>query len=148
MWYVFTVQEEVGCRGAVTASAIITPDIGISVDVSPDHAYPCDLEGSNAVGEGVGVKLGDPSAMLDEYLVDEMLKTCEEHSIAYQRDVMDRGGTDCSSINQSGIGVRVCALSVITRYPHSQSSLIAKSDLLAALELLDKYTARTFVFEE
>jgi len=148
VYYVFTVQEEVGCRGAVVSAERIRPDIGLSIDVSPDHFYPCDLEGSNAVGAGVGVKMGDPSAMLDEYLVNEMLACCEENHIPYQRDVMDRGGTDSSSINRSYQGVRVAAISVITRYPHGQNSVISKDDLKAAIDLLDRYTARTFTFEE
>jgi len=148
VYYVFTVQEEVGCRGAVVSAERIRPDIGLSIDVSPDHFYPCVLEGSNAVGAGVGVKMGDPSAMLDEYLVNEMLACCEENHIPYQRDVMDRGGTDSSSINRSYQGVRVAAISVITRYPHGQNSVISKDDLKAAIDLLDRYTARTFTFEE
>jgi putative aminopeptidase FrvX len=147
VYYVFTVQEEVGCRGAVVTAERIQPEIGISVDVSPDHFYPNDLEGSNAVGEGVGVKLGDPSAMLDEYLVNEMLACCEENKIKYQRDVMDRGGTDSSSINRAHYGVRVAAISIITRYPHSQSSVISKDDLMGGIELVDQYTKRTFTFE-
>ena len=144
----FSVQEEIGCRGAAVASERIKPDIGISVDVTPDHFYPSDLEGSNAVGEGVGVKLGDPSAMLDEYLVDEMLACCEENHIKYQRDVMDRGGTDASSINLSGCGVKVCGISIVDRFPHSQSSIISKEDVRGAIELADKYTKRIFHFEE
>jgi endoglucanase len=147
VYYVFTVQEEVGCRGAEVAAERIQPDIGISMDVSPDHFYPSDLEGANAVGEGVGVKVGDPSAMLDEYLVDQMIACCEEHQIKYQRDVMDRGGTDSASINRSHYGVRVAAISVIDRYAHSQSSVISKDDLNGAIELVDRYTARTFTFE-
>lgn len=148
IYYVFTVQEEVGCRGSVVAAERIRPDIGISIDVTPDHAYPCDLEGSNAVGTGVGVKLGDPSAMLDEYLVNEMLVCCEENNIPFQRDVMDRGGTDSSSINLSHFGVKVAGIAVVTRYPHSQSSVISKQDLANAITLIDKYTARTFVFND
>ncbi len=148
VYYVFTVQEEVGCRGAVVAAERLQPEIGISVDVSPDHFYPSDLEGANAVGEGVGVKVGDPSAMLDEYLVDEMIACCEENKIKYQRDVMDRGGTDSSSINKAHYGVRVAAISVVTRYAHSQSSVISKDDLNGAIELVDRYTARAFAFEE
>lgn len=148
VYYVFSVQEEVGCRGSVTASAQIKPDIGISIDVTPDHFYPSDLSGCNAVGDGVGVKLGDPSAMLDEYLVEEMLSCCEEEGIKYQRDVMDRGGTDASSMNLSGAGVRVAGISIVDRYPHSQSSIISKQDVAAAIELIDKYTHRIFVFEE
>lgn len=148
IYYVFTVQEEVGCRGAEVTAERIKPDIGLSIDVSPDHFYPGDLEGSNAVGEGVGVKFGDPSAMLDETLINEMIACCEENNIKYQRDVMDRGGTDCSSINRSHYGVRVAAISIITRYPHSQSSVISTEDLRNGIELVDKYTARTFVIEE
>ncbi|MBQ8599059.1 MAG: M42 family metallopeptidase [Oscillospiraceae bacterium] len=148
IYYVFSVQEEVGCRGAATAAEQIRPDIGISIDVTPDHFYPSDLSGCNVVGNGVGVKLGDPSAMLDEYLVDEMLACCEENDINYQRDVMDRGGTDASSMNLSGVGVRVAGISIVDRFPHSQSSIISKQDVYAAIDLIDKYTHRTFIFEE
>jgi len=148
VYYVFTVQEEIGCRGAQVASERIRPDIGISIDVTPDHYFPCDLSGCNAVGSGVGVKLGDPSAMLDEYLVDEMLACCEEHSIKYQRDVMDRGGTDASSMNLSGVGVRVCGISIVDRFPHSQSSIISKEDVRNAIELVDRYTHREFNFPD
>ena len=146
VYYVFTVQEEVGCRGSVTAAAQVKPDIGVSVDVTPDHFYPCDLEGSSAVGEGVSVTLGDPSAMMDEYLTDEMLACCEENGIPYQRGVMDRGGTDASSINISNEGVRVAGIALVDRYPHSQCSVISKKDVEAGVELIDKYTRRTFVF--
>ncbi|MBM6989922.1 MAG: M42 family metallopeptidase [Mobilibacterium timonense] len=148
VYYVFSVQEEVGCRGAVTSAERIRPDIGVSIDVSPDHYYPNDLTGANKVGAGVGVTIGNPSAMLDEYLVNEMLACCQENEIPYQRDVMDRGGTDASSINQSGIGVRVAGISIIDRFPHSQSSVISKKDLEATIDLIDKYSKRTFRFEE
>jgi len=146
IYYVFSVQEEVGCRGAQTAAEALAPDIGLSIDVSPDHFYPSDLEGSNAVGNGVGVKLGDPSAMMDEQLIDMMIKCCEDNGIKYQRDVMDRGGTDSSSINRSGSGVKVAGISIIDRYAHSQSSVVSWEDLQAAVELIDKYTALEFVF--
>lgn len=148
IYYVFTVQEEVGCRGSVVAAERIKPDIGVSVDVTPDHYYPCDLKGCNEVGKGVGVTLGNPSAMLDEYLVDEMVKTCEDNAIDYQRDVMDRGGTDASSMNRAYYGTRVAGISIVDRYPHSQSSVISKHDVECAIELVDKYSAREFIFEE
>lgn len=148
IYYVFTVQEEVGCRGSVVAAERIKPEIGVSVDVTPDHYYPCDLKGCNEVGKGVGVTFGNPSAMLDEYLVDEMVKTCEENEIDYQRDVMDRGGTDASSMNRAYYGTRVAGISIVDRYPHSQSSVISKHDVECAIELVDKYSAREFIFEE
>lgn len=148
IYYVFTVQEEVGCRGSVVAAERIKPDIGVSVDVTPDHYYPCDLKGCNEVGKGVGVTFGNPSAMLDEYLVNEMVKTCEDNAIDYQRDVMDRGGTDASSMNRAYYGTRVAGISIVDRYPHSQSSVISKHDVECAIELVDKYSAREFIFEE
>ena len=148
IYYVFTVQEEVGCRGSVVAAERIKPDIGVSVDVTPDHYYPCDLKGCNEVGKGVGVTFGNPSAMLDEYLVDEMVNTCEDNAIDYQRDVMDRGGTDASSMNRAYYGTRVAGISIVDRYPHSQSSVISKHDVECAIELVDKYSAREFTFEE
>lgn len=148
IYYVFSVQEEVGCRGATAAAAQVKPDIGISVDVTPDHFYPCDLEGCNAVGDGVSVTLGDPSAMLDEYLVDEMLACCEENGIPCQRGVMDRGGTDAGSMNLSNEGVRVAGIAIVDRYPHSKCSVISKKDVLAGIDLIDRYTHRVFRFEE
>lgn len=148
VYYVFSVQEEVGCRGAQVAAERIGPDIGLSVDVTPDHTYPGDLSGANRVGAGVGVKMGDPSAMLDEYLVDAMLDCCERNDIKYQRDVMDRGGTDASSMNRSGYGVRVAAVSIVTRYPHSQSAVVSLKDVEEAVRLLDLYTALDFRFDE
>ena len=147
IYYVFSAQEEVGCRGAATAANAINPTIGISVDVSPDHYYPSDNEGSNAVGEGVGVKFGDPSATSDEQLVEMMVSCCDDNNIKYQRDVMDRGGTDSSSMNLANNGVRVIGISIIDRYAHSQSSVISWDDLSAAKELIDKFTSLHFDFD-
>ena len=146
VYYVFSVQEEVGCRGAVAAAAAIKPDIGVSVDVTPDHYYPSDLEGANEVGKGAGVSIGNPSAMLDEYLVDEMLRLCEEKEIPYQRDVMDRGGTDASSINLSNEGVRVAGISLVDRFAHSQSSIVDLSDMEACIRLTDAFSKNRFEF--
>ena len=60
IYYVFTVQEEVGCRGSKPTAERIRPDIGIAVDITPANDYPCDLEGSNTVGKGVEIKYADP----------------------------------------------------------------------------------------
>ena len=69
VYLVFTVQEELGCRGAKVAAERLKPDIGIAVDITPAHDYPCDLEGNNTLGEGAGIKISDPSVICDEYLV-------------------------------------------------------------------------------
>lgn len=135
IYYVFCVQEELGCRGSKPAAARIQPDIGIAVDITPAHDYPCDLEGSNALDEGIAIKISDPSVVCDEDIVEAMVACCEEKKIKYQREVIDKGGTDASSMNVSGLGVRVGGIVVVTRYPHSQSAVASKNDIEAGVEL-------------
>nr|WP_315117388.1 M42 family metallopeptidase [uncultured Clostridium sp.] len=146
-YFVFTVQEEVGCRGAIVAAERIKPDLGIAVDITPAHDYPCDLEGSNKVGEGAAIKVSDTSVICDEYLVDEMVKCCEECNIKYQMDVIYVGGTDASSINRSNFGVKAAGISVVTRYPHGPNAIVNMKDVEASIELLTKYIDRDFNFK-
>jgi endoglucanase len=148
VYFVFTVQEEVGCRGSKVAAARIKPDLGIAVDITPAHDYPCDLEGSNTVGDGTAIKVSDTSVICDEYLIREMVKCCEENNIKHQMDVIYVGGTDASSINTSNFGVRAGGISVVTRYPHGPNSLLSMKDVAASVELLTKYVDREFKFEE
>ncbi|MGB7605750.1 MAG: M42 family metallopeptidase [Lutisporaceae bacterium] len=148
IYFVFTVQEELGCRGAKVCAERIKPDLGIAIDVTPAHDYPCDLEGSNTLGAGTGIKISDPSVVCDEYLVDEMVKCCEENSIKYQYDVIDKGGTDASSINLSNYGVRTAGITFATRYPHGPNSMVNMKDVEACIQLLSKYVDRSFDFED
>jgi len=147
LYFVFTVQEELGCRGAKVTAQRINPDIGITVDITPAHDYPCDQEGSNTLGDGTAIKVSDPSVICDEYLVSEMVKCCEENNIKYQFDVIYRGGTDASSINQSNMGVRVAGVSVATRFPHGPNSVLNMKDVEASIGLLENYLNRSFRFE-
>ena len=147
VYLVFTVQEELGCRGAKVAAERLKPDIGIAVDITPAHDYPCDLEGNNTLGEGAGIKISDPSVICDEYLVNEMVKCCEENDIKYQYDVIAKGGTDASSINLSNYGVRASGITIATRYPHGPNSMVNMDDVEASIKLLSKYVSRKFEFE-
>lgn len=147
VYFVFTVQEELGCRGSKVSAERIQPDIGIAVDVTPAHDYPCDLQGSNALGAGTGIKISDPSVICDEYLVEQMVKCCEENQIKYQYDVIDKGGTDASSINLSNLGVRAAGITFATRNPHSPNGIVNMPDIEASIALLSKYLDRVFEFE-
>ena len=111
VYYVFTVQEEVGCRGSKVTAARIQPDFGFAVDITPAHDYPCDLQGSNTVDGGIGIKICDPSVVCDPDLVASMEECCERDGIKYQREVIDKGGTDASSMNLSNWGERSAASS-------------------------------------
>lgn len=146
IYYVFCVQEELGCRGSKPAAERIQPDIGVAVDISPAHDYPCDLEGSNEVDGGIGIKICDPSVVCDRDVVQAMLDCCEAQNIPYQREVIDKGGTDASSMNLSRFGVRAGGIVVVTRYPHCQSAVASKKDIEAGVDLLDAFSKYEFKF--
>ena len=147
IYYCFCVQEELGCRGSETAAERIHPDIGVAVDITPAHDYPNDLEGSNCVGKGIGIKICDPSVVSDEEVVAVMERCCEEKHIPYQREVIDRGGTDSSSINRSGWGVRTGGIVVVTRYPHSQSSVASMDDIEGGVDLISAFSKADIHFD-
>lgn len=144
IYYVFCVQEELGCRGSKAAAERIQPDIGVAVDISPAHDYPCDLEGSNTVDGGIGIKICDPSVVCDEDVVAAMIECCETEKIKYQREVIDKGGTDASSMNLSNMGVRAGGIVVVTRYPHSQSAVVSKKDVEAGVDLVTAFSKKHF----
>lgn len=144
LYFVFTVQEEVGLRGATVAAARIKPDLGIALDVTVANDYPDSGEGSNTLGGGTAIKVSDFSVICDEYLVEEMVKCCEENSIKYQLDVIDMGGTDAGAINRSNYGVKSSGISVATRYVHGPNALVNMKDVEASIELLSKYVNREF----
>jgi len=146
IYYVFTVQEEVGCRGSKPTAERIRPDIGIAVDITPAHDYPCDLEGSNTVGKGVAIKYADPSVICDEEVVAAMEECCECERITWQPEVIDKGGTDASSMNMSGVGVRAGGIAVVTRYPHCQSCVASKDDIEAGARLCTAISKHEFRF--
>lgn len=146
IYYVFCVQEELGCRGSKPAAERIRPDIGVAVDISPAHDYPCDLEGSNEVDGGIGIKICDPSVICDSDVIHAMTACCEEQKIPYQREVIDKGGTDASSMNLSGLGVRTGGIVVVTRYPHSQSAVASKKDIEAGVDLIHAFSQYEFKF--
>ena len=145
-YYCFVVQEELGCRGSQVAAQQILPDIGIAVDITPAHDYPNDLTGANKVGAGIGVKVCDPSVVADEMVVSVMEQLCDDNKIPYQREVIDRGGTDASSMNLVGAGTRTGGICVVTRYPHSQSSVVSADDIEAGIDLMNAFSAYTFSF--
>lgn len=147
LYFVFTVQEEVGLRGATVAAERINPDLGIALDVTVANDFPNAPEVSSILGGGTAIKVSDGSVLCNEYLVEEMVKTCEENDIKYQLDVIDGGGTDAGAINRSNYGVRSSGISVATRYVHGPNCFVNMKDTEASIELLSKYVNRVFDFE-
>lgn len=134
----FTVQEEVGLRGARTAAAAIRPHVGIGLDVSLSCDTPGvpDEEAMNRQGEGAGLHIMDSSFISDASLIDELESVAKKHKIPVQRTILARGGQDGAAAQQIGEGCRAAGLVVGTRYIHTVTEMIDKRDLKAACDLL------------
>lgn len=134
----FTVQEEVGLRGAKTCSFSIEPDVAIGIDVT----LSCDTPGvpiEEAVtiqGDGAGLHVKDSSFIADITLVEELEAVAKKKRIKTQRTVLSGGGQDGAAAQQIGQGCRAMGLVVGTRYIHTVTEMIDKRDLKAACDLL------------
>lgn len=134
----FTVQEEVGLRGAKTASAFVKPDIGIGLDVS----LACDTPGVpedeavNFHGKGAGLHVMDGSIISDYTLINELEEVANSKGIKAQRSILARGGQDGGAMQQTLTGSRAAGLVCGTRYIHTVTEMIDKNDLAAARDLL------------
>ena len=139
VYFVFTVQEEVGTRGGTTSAERVKPDLGIAVDISASFDTPGNEGGVAHLGGGASIKLFDNSVMCDEFLTSEMIRLAEENSIPWQRDILPFGGTDAGAINKSNQGVKAVGISIPTRYGHAPHSVINLGDVKACADLLRVY---------
>lgn len=138
---VFTVQEEIGVRGAVTSSYDIDPDIGIAIDttLAVDTPGVPDEEQITALGEGVAIKIMDSYSVSNKELVDEFIELAEASEINHQFEILPLGGTDAAALQRARSGSRAITLSIPTRYIHTVTETIHKRDLHAGLDLLVAY---------
>jgi endoglucanase len=138
---VFTSQEEVGLRGARTAAFHVKPDIGIGIDVT----LACDTPGvpeqdrTTEQGKGFGLHLRDGSFIADKALVAEFEALAIKKKIPYQRTMLRSGGQDGAAAQQAAAGARAIGIVVGTRYIHTVTEMIEKSDLQAARDILVAY---------
>ncbi|MEM9709270.1 MAG: M20/M25/M40 family metallo-hydrolase [Pseudomonadota bacterium] len=137
----FTSQEEVGLRGARTASFQVRPDIGIGIDTT----LACDTPGvpeqdrTTSQGQGFGLHVRDGSFIADKGLVADFAALAEKKKIPFQRTMLRAGGQDGAAAQQSAAGARAIGIVVGTRYIHTVTEMIHKSDLEAARKILVAY---------
>ena len=138
---VFTTQEEVGLRGARTAAYRVRPDIGIGIDTT----LSCDTPGvpeqdrTTEQGKGFGLHIRDGSFIADKGLVADIAALADKRKIPYQRTMLRSGGQDGAAAQQAASGARAVGIVVGTRYIHTVTELIHKSDLEAARDILVAY---------
>lgn len=148
LYFVFTVQEEVGLIGSTVAAERIKPDLGIALDITGAFDTPESKHGNTVLGGGTAIKVLDNSVICDADLVEEMVNCAKEFGIKYQLDVLTGGGTDAGAINKSSSGVKAAGISIPTRYGHSPHGIVSMEDVNACIELLWRFTEREFVFED
>jgi endoglucanase len=136
LYFVFSVQEEVGLRGATTAAYGIDPDIGLAVDVTATGDTPKDHSMEVSLGKGPAIKVRDGGMLTDPRVVDWMVQTSEASRLSYQLEILEHGTTDARVIQVSRAGVPVGCLSVPCRYVHSPSEMVDRNDVHGAVRLL------------
>ncbi len=138
IYYVATVQEEVGLRGAEPSAFGIDPDDGVCIDTT----LACDTPGiekdqvTTRLGEGVALKVMDAGVISHRGLLDEFVALAKKKRIKYQLEVLARGRTDAAPMQRVRAGRRTIGLSVPTRYIHTVTESVHRKDLDAAVNLL------------
>ncbi len=143
----FTVQEEIGLRGAKVAAYAFQPDIGIAVDATPANDLPAwDGEENTAyntkLGLGPAIYVADGSTLSDPRLVRWLAETGEAAHIPFQIRQPGGGGTDAGAIHKARAGVPSVSVSVPHRYSHTAISVARLEDWKNTLSLLHTALAR------
>lgn len=136
LYFVFSVQEEVGTRGAEAAANGILPDVGIALDVTLTGDVPEGFPMAVKLGDGPAIKVKDSGMIAHAGLVRVMRQRAEESSIPYQLEVLDGGTTDARPIQIAGPGSAAGCISIPCRYVHTQSETVHAGDVENAVRLL------------
>lgn len=142
VYYVFAVQEEVGCRGSKTATFAIAPTESICVDVTGTGDTPGAAPMACALGKGAAIKIKDASVICHEEVVKTLDAIAKENGIPTQKEVLLYGGTDTSSMQMTAGGSMAGAVSIPTRYIHSSVECCDMGDVEATVELIAKYITK------
>jgi len=143
-WFAFTVQEEMGARGAVTAARSIEPDVALILEGTTAADIP-GVSGAARIcrlGGGIVIPFMDRVTIYNRELYTLLTRLAEENGIPWQTKTRIAGGTDGSSIQRSMGGVQTAAVSVAIRNIHSPASIAKISECEAQLKM-----ARLFLQE-
>lgn len=142
VYAVFTVQEEVGCRGGSPAAFAIEPDLNISLDVTGTGDIPECHRMAVSLGNGPTVKVMDSSVIVPPVVRAFIESAAKENDIPYQREVLRAGGTDTGAIQRTARGILSGCISVPTRYIHTPVETVDMRDVDNAVRLVCACLAR------
>lgn len=133
---VFTVQEEVGSRGAMTGAFQVEPDLGIAIDVTPTGDVPKPSPSPVKLGAGPAIKVRDTGHIVPGWIKNLMIQRAEDAGIPYQLEVMQVGTTDAATMQLVRAGIPSGAISIPTRNVHTRSEIALLSDIEGTVDLL------------
>jgi len=138
LYPVFTVQEEVGLRGAQVAAYAVEPDVAFVLEgtVCDDMPKKKDISPTTQLGAGPAISIMDRSFIADRGLVKLLIETAEELGIPYQFKQPGVGGTDAGAIHLAKEGVPSATVSVPCRYIHSPACLLSLEDFENTVRLM------------
>ena len=142
LYFVFTVQEELGLRGSKPVSYAINPDYGIVVDVTAAEELDDVHRGSTVLGGGAAVKVMDSSVICHPEMIETLTTLAAERRIPFQRDILTSGGTDAGSIHLTRTGVVTGGISIPCRYVHSPVETVDIEDVQAAAKLITAFAEK------
>lgn len=138
--YVFTVQEEVGLRGASVLSQGIKPDFALAVDTTPtSDTYDVLMTGTRKLGEGPCIKIADKSLISHPLVTSLLGEVAEEQNIPYQQEIFMGIGTDGGAIHMTSTGVSTGVVSIPSRYTHTPIEIIDLEDLENTVRLVEAF---------
>src|SRR5512143_710358 len=138
LFFVFSVQEEVGVRGATAAAFGIDPDLGLAVDVTATGDTPrrTKVRMEVSLGKGPAIKVRDGGMLADRRVVDWMVRAAEKLGLPYQMEILEGGSTDARAMQLTRAGVPAGCFSIPCRYVHSPSEMVDFNDVQRAVQLL------------
>ncbi len=139
LYFVFTVQEELGLRGAITSAYGIAPDVAIAVDITLTGDTPEAPKMAVALGKGPAIKVKDARMISHPGVRQALLRAAEEAGIPYQLEVLEGGTTDAAAIQLTREGVPTGVISIPCRYAHTPSEMVDLRDVENAVKLLLHY---------
>ncbi|HEY8391448.1 MAG TPA: M42 family metallopeptidase [Capillibacterium sp.] len=136
LYCTFTVQEEVGLRGARTSAFGLEPDLAIAIDVTATGDTPEAMKLAMKLGAGAAIKVKDVSLITHPRVKDLLTELAEKNNIPYQFEVLPYGGTDAGAIHLTKAGIPAGVISIPCRYVHSPSEMVDLNDVEAAVRLV------------
>lgn len=136
IYYVFTVQEEVGTRGAKTAGYSIEPSMTIALDVTATGDSLNEIKMDVSLGKGAAIKIMDKSMITNPDVKKLLTLLAKENNIKYQYEVLEFGGTDAGAVHLTKGGIPSGVISIPTRNIHTSDEIFNKNDVLECIKLV------------